>query len=124
MFGSYFENRRVRRIFRKYVSAEAADSLASGKPLPDSGMKARKIELVLAFVRGQSLEQTSDNIALVTDLSMKHGWTAETIVSALIVTTSWLNATSNHDPAAKSRTDLVSELRRQLTTNIKIIHGA
>lgn len=115
---NYFEKRRYRNVLKKFVTKE----VVGGKTLPDVGIRAGKIEIILVFVRGNSVEQNSKRMALVSDLAMKNGWVVEHFVSSLVIIVSGMFPNRQHP--ASSRRDLTKELHQQLDDDIKIVHGA
>jgi hypothetical protein len=123
MLGNFLEKRRQKNILGKYVSKNVANTIVEGKPLPDLGIRAGKIEFVLAFVRGDSIDQNSERIALVSDLA-KHEWTVDSMVSSLLIITSGDGLFPRARHSVSSRTIFVNDLLQQLSGDLKIVHGA
>jgi hypothetical protein len=121
---NFLEKRKYKNVLEKYVSKEAARAIVEGKALPDLGIRAGRIEFVLAFVRGDSVEQNSERIALVSDLAMKHEWIVENMVSSLLIVTFGYGLLHATQHSASSRTIFVNDLLQQLSGDIKIVHGA
>jgi len=124
MLGNFFEKRRQKNILGKYISKNVANAIVEGKPLPELGIRAGKIEFVLAFVRGDSIERNSERIALVSDLAVKHEWIVNDMVSSLLIITSGYGLLPTAQHSSSSRTILVNDLLQQLGGDIKIVHGA
>jgi hypothetical protein len=118
---TFFEKRRVRRAFEKLVDPVHIESL-----LPDGveqqPLKPGRIELILAFVRGESPPQVSERIAQVTDLALAHEAMIHDVIGALVIVAFGTHPAS--PPESGSRPLLVRALREQLGGDIKIVHGA
>ncbi len=121
MFGSPFQRRKVERTLAKYLSPQASSSLLDG--LPDGrSITPGHIELILAFVRGDTPMQIGERMGQVADIGVEHGAIAHDLVSSLVV----LAHGTHPAPSERqfSRTALVNSLRHTFGSNIKIVHGA
>src|SRR5262245_43181193 len=121
MIRTFLEKRRVRRAFEKFVDPGSVDVLLrDGRERQP--IKEGRIELVLAFVRGESPSQISERMAKVADMAVEHGAVVHDLVGGLVVVAfgTLLHAPTRPD----GRTLLVRALREHLAGDVKIVHGA
>ena len=121
MFGQFFEKRRVKKVFGRLVTKEAAEAIAEGRFSSEMKMTAGRIDFILVFLRGESAEQVSERMGVVSDLAMKHNGTVEGMISALMTIT--FGTFPKEQPLPSSRLALVDELQSALGSDIKIVHG-
>jgi len=81
-----------------------------------------KIDFVLAFVRGDSPEEVSERMGLVSDLVAECGWIEFGMVAGMVVIASGMIVLADRSPL--SRQALVGQLHKEFGLNVKIVHGA
>jgi len=122
MIRSYFQRRRVRKIFERVVTPEAAAAIARGEPLQRQPFTAAQIEFVLVFVRGDTPEMISERVGQVAAIAISRKAVVHGLVCELVVI-----AFGTH-PAISSavgqRAALVEQLGKELSDHVKVIHGA
>jgi hypothetical protein len=121
MIRNFLEKRRVRKVLRKVIDPEAVDSVlrdgSRAQPL-----KRGHIEFVLAFVRGDGPAQVSERIARVAEIATTHGAAVHQIVGALVVVA--FGTVPVVPPQSGCRSSLVHALTEELSSDVKVVHGA
>ena|ERR1017187_1844019 len=121
MIRNFMERRRVRKVFGKVVDPEMVESLLRDGAEPQP-LKHGHIEFVLAFVRGDGPAQVSERVARVAEIAITHGGTVHDIVGALVVVA--FGTVPAAPPQSGSRASLVHALIEELTSDVKVVHGA
>jgi hypothetical protein len=117
----FFERRRMRMVFGKYVSSSVANDLLSGKlKSPQVGQfddKPLGVVLVLVGYSGD----IAKNMESVSDLAREHGAGYETMTNGLMI------FCYGRFPAEQNiqeqRQAFVASLRLKLGKAIKVVHG-
>lgn len=122
MIHSFRERRRVRKVFERLVRPETVEAVLRGDRIERQPFTAAHVEFVLAFVDGQTPEEISDRVGRVCDIAMSHGGVVHNMVGALVVIA--FGTLPAGSPTAGKREALVEHLKRELSSFVKIVHGA
>ena len=122
MIRSYLEKRRVRKVFERFVRPEVVEAILSGDGIKRQPFTAARIEFVLVFVDGKTPEEISERVGRVTEIAMSHDGTVHDIIGALVVVA--FGTIQHSSSVAGRRAALVEQLRRELSSHLKIVRGA
>jgi len=120
MIRAFFQRRKLRREFGKFVDSKTFDELSTD--LSSRPLKSGRIDYVLAFVRGESPAEISERVARVASLAATHNAMVYDMVSALVIMAFGTQPKSS--PGSGDRSSRVHALHEQLGADIKILHGA
>jgi hypothetical protein len=122
MIRAYLEKRKVRKAVGRLVRPETVDALLRNDGIGRQPFTAARIEFILVFVAGKTPEEVSERVGRVTEIVMSHDGSVHDIIGALVVVAF---GTSQHSsPVAGKRAALVEHLNRELSSHLKIVHGA
>jgi|ERR1022692_157773 hypothetical protein len=119
----FFERRRVRKLFSKYVSPSVVDDLLSGKiNSPKAGeFNEKMLGVVLILVEYSTPKVVAKNIGMIFDLAKEHEATYEATTNGLIVFSFGKFRSERNSEA--SRRAFVEALRAKSERSVKIVRG-
>src|ERR1041385_8621843 len=122
MIRSFFEKRRVRKALGRYVRPEAIETILRGDGVEGQPFAAARIEFVLAFVDGKVPEEISEQVGRVVGVAISHDGVVHDIIGALVVIA--FGTLRGSSVTVSNRSVLVEHLSRDLSSHVKIVHGA
>src|SRR4051794_36940704 len=117
MLSAFFAKRRLRKQLSKFLSAEAADSIADGR-IGTPRIQAGRIDFVFVFVRADSTEELADRTGLVSEIGTEHGAVVHALVGPLVTMAFGTLKAAQHQP--RSRITLVNHLQQRLGSDARI----
>ncbi|HEV2692907.1 MAG TPA: hypothetical protein VG347_08440 [Verrucomicrobiae bacterium] len=106
----------------KYVTPDVLESILREDGAKSSTFTAAPIEYVLVFVRGDTPDDISQRVGKVAEIAMSHDGTVHALIGALIIIA--FDNLPAASLAAGKRIALVEHLSRELSSHLKIVHGA
>jgi len=119
MLREYFQSRKTRRLFRKYLDEDAVESLMAGR-LDPFQLKQGPIQVVLVAVRGDTPESISQRMGAVADIALEHGAVVDCMVSSIVVLAFGMGPQTGQ--LVGDRFTLTTEIMRQMSGNAKVVH--
>jgi hypothetical protein len=122
MIRSFFEKRRARKVLGRYVRPGTVEAILRGDGIERQPLTAARIEFVLVFVRGDTPEDISQRVGRVAEIATSHDGVVHDMVCELLVIA--FGTLPSGSPTAGKRASLVEHLSRELSSHVKIVHGA
>jgi hypothetical protein len=118
MIRTFFEKRRIKRIFGRIVDPKSVDALLQ-EPVELEPPKQGRVEFVVAFIRETNVSEASQRMGRVTELATTHGAMICNVVAGLVIMAFRPDASASGE--SDKRSSLVYALR---APDIKVVHGA
>lgn len=123
MFKDYFEKRRLRQQFGKYVSDDALEKILSEEPADFGKMEPAQIEFVCMLLRDNaSPDELSKQIILISNLCIEFSTVLSYIFGPLLLAE--FSSVRPVTDAPQKRVALAGKIRLELGNSVKLIHGA
>jgi hypothetical protein len=124
MIRRYLQRRRLRRLFKPFLSPEGIEAVVSGN-LPSTDpppLTPAPLEFVIAAVRGTTPDEVAQRMGAVAELAGEHGGVADTLVSSVVVAV--FGTISFDGTAAAGRLSFLASLRENFGADFRAVHGA
>jgi hypothetical protein len=122
MIREYLAQRKTRKVLGKYVAPDALKAILRDDGEKPPAFTAARIDYVLVFVRGNTPEDISQRIGRVAEVAMSHdGFVNDMVCELVVITFGTFPASSS---TVGKRAALVDQLGGELSSHLKIIHGA
>ena len=122
MLREFLEKRRVRKIFGKLVAPDKVEAILRGDGLERQPLRPARIEFVLVYVHGDTPEEISGRVGRVAEIAVSHNGVVHNLIGPLVVVA--FDTIRTTAPITGARQSLVEHLNRELSSHLKIVHGA
>lgn len=109
-------------MFANLASPRAVKAALSGDVMARQPLTSAHIEFVLAFVGGDNPEEISERVVKVVEIAGTHQAVIHGSIGSLVIMA--FGTLRFASPQAGGRLSLVEHLSRELSSGVKIIHGA